>query len=665
MRPRPPKGVLREAIHTLPAGTLVTDVPSNTSAKLPGSIGEAQYRSVIDLLPQAVWIADPEGSVVYCNQYWCEFSGLTLAQTAEHGWVSILHPEDRPRALASWRQAIATGAANRGEYRFRRARDGEYRWHITQGIPLKDASGCVVQRVGIAVDIHSHKANETALEERDRQLHLAVEAARLGTWDYVLKGRRFNTSYRAKAMFGSPPDIELTYESFMAIVHPDDREAVREAYLRATRPNGLSEFEINYRIMRPDGAVRWIVARGKGVFSGAGSQREPVQLTGTVQDITEKKLAEEALRASEGKFRALIEQSSDAIVLLNRGSRVVYASSGTQRMIGYPLDDLLGMNAFELCHPESHAAVRRQMEECLKHPGQPVAGTARIRHKDGTWRVFEGVLTNLLHDPHVRGIVSNYRDITEKVQAEQALRDSEEKFRRAFRLNPDAMSITTLADGLYLDVNDAFLRLTAFTRQDVVGRTSLDVGSWVETEDRSRMVQALKANGHLESMETCFRKKTGEVFFVHLSAELIEIGNVQCVLATSQDITERKFAAEELRRSEEQHRSLIERAPYGICRITAEGRFLLVNPALVRMLGYEIASEVMALDVTTQVYADPEERACLMSHLEQGAEYPPVETRWKRKDGRSIHVRLAGCPIFDGRGRVLHSDVIVELVSRQ
>src|SRR4029077_1978476 len=188
MRPRPPKEVLREAIHTLPAGTLVTDVPSNTSAEVPGSIGEAQYRSVIDELPQAVWIADPEGTVVYCNQYWCEFSGLTLTQTAENGWISILHPEDRPRALTNLRRAVATGAANRGEYRFRRASDGEYRWHTTQGVPLKDASGCVVQRVGIAVDIHSHKANETALEERDRQLHLAVEAARLGTWDYVLKG---------------------------------------------------------------------------------------------------------------------------------------------------------------------------------------------------------------------------------------------------------------------------------------------------------------------------------------------------------------------------------------------------------------------------------------------------------------------------------------------
>ena len=218
---------------------------------------------------------------------------------------------------------------------------------------------------------------------------------------------------------------------------------------------------------------------------------------------------------------------------------------------------------------------------------------------------------------------------------------------------------------MYLDVNDAFLRVTGFAREDVVGRKSLDVGSWVKLEDRSRMVQDLSAHGRVELLETSFRKKNGDIFFVHLSAELIEIGNVQCVLATSQDITESKRVAEELRRSEEQHRSLIERAPYGICRISAQGRFLLVNPALARMLGYETVPELLALDVATQVYEDPAERARLISSLAQdSSRQPPIETHWKRRDGRTITVRLAGRPIYDDQGRLLHSEVFVELVSR-
>lgn len=630
----------------------------------PGALNESTYRDIIEEFPQALWVADTRGTIIYANRLWREFTGLTHEQTVEGGWASLIHPEDRPRALANWRKLIATGESSQGEYRFRRASDGEYLWHLIQTLSLKDANGAVLLRVGIAVDIHAQKASEIALREKDDQLKLAVEAARLGTWDFFLDGHRFSSSYRARAMFGRPPDVELTFEEFVAMLHPDDRNVLQQAYIRAMEPSGLSEFEISYRIMRPDGAVRWIAARGKGVFSGVGSERKPERLTGTVQDITERKLAEEALSASEAKFRALIENSSDAIVLLDANLSFSYSSIGTQRILGYSADDIVGRPALDLCHPESLDALKQLFHECLQNPGKTVAGTARIRHKDGSWRVLEGVLTNLLHEPHVRGIVGNYRDITEEVQAERALRESEEKFRRAFRSNPEAMTITTFADGVYLDVNDAFLRVTGFTREDVVGRKSLHVGSWVETEHRARMVQALTARGRLESMETSFRKKNGEIFQVQLSAELIEIGNIKCVLATSQDVTERARVTEELRRSEEQYRSLIERAPFGICRISAQGRFLLVNPALARMLGYESVSELLALDLATQVYEKPEAREALVSSLAQDpSRQPSIEARWKRRNGQTIPVRLVGTAIRDDQGRLLHSEVFVELIS--
>jgi PAS domain S-box-containing protein len=256
------------------------------------------------------------------------------------------------------------------------------------------------------------------------------------------------------------------------------------------------------------------------------------------------------------------------------------------------------------------------------------------------------------------------QDITDRKTAEEALRDSEEKFRTAFHSNPEAMSITTLANGVYLDVNDAFLRVTGFSREDVMGRKSLHVGSWVDKEDRKLLVQILKSKGRVESMETSFRKKNGDIFLVHLSAELIQIGKHQCVLATSQDVTEHRRVVEELRLSEERYRSLIECAPYGICQITAQGRFLLVNPALVKMLGYENASELLELDLATQVYEDPAERARIISTLTQDiSKAPPIETRWKRQDGRTITVRLAGTPIRDGQGRLLLSEVFVERVA--
>jgi PAS domain S-box-containing protein len=531
MRTRVPKKVLKAVPPAHPAGTLFIDDPANL---------EAEQRSIIEQLPQAMFVADPKGVITYCNQHWFELTGLTCDQTVEKGWTSSLHPEDRPRALANWRKLITTGVPTQAELRFRCADDGDSRWHLFQLLSLKNAGGSVLQQVGIATDIHAQKTTELELRKREDQLNLAIEAGRFGTWDFFLDGHRFSSSYRARAMFGRPPDVELAYEEFVGMLHDEDRITLRQAYNRALEPGGLSDFELSYRITRPDGAVRWIAARGKGVFSGVGSDRKPERLIGTVQDITDRKTAEEALR------------------------------------------------------------------------------------------------------------------------------DSEEKFRTAFHSNPEAMSITTLAEGVYLAVNDAFLRVTGFTREDLMGRKSLHVRSWVEKEDRERLVQILKSKGRVESMETSFRKRNGEIFFVHLSAELIEIGKLQCVLATSQDVTAERRLVEELRLSEEQHRSLIDRAPYGICRISAQGRFLLVNPALARMLGYENSAELLELDLATQVYEDPAERARIISTLTQDmSKAPPIETRWKRKDGRTITVRLAGTPIRDGQGRLLHSEVFVERLAEQ
>jgi PAS domain S-box-containing protein len=657
VRTRITKKLLKTVAAAHPAGTLFIDDPANL---------EAQQSSIIEQLPQAMWVADPKGAITYCNQHWYELTGLNCDQTVEKGWTSSLHSEDRPRALANWRKLVATGVPYQTELRFRRSNHGDYRWHLVQLFSLKNAGGSVLQRVGIATDIHAQKTTELELRKREEQLNLAIEAGRFGTWDFFLDGNRFSSSYRARAMFGRPPDVELSYGEFVSMLHPEDRATLQQAYIRALEPGGLSDFEISYRITRPDGAVRWIAARGKGVFSGVGSERKPERLIGTVQDITEKKLAEEALRASEARLRAIVETEPECVKLLSANGHVLEMNASGLAMIeADSLEQVQGVSLGKIVDPR----YRAQFAELTKQVFQGNPGTLEfeITGLKGTRRWLQTRATALL-DKNGRpsALLGITRDITDQKAVEKALRSSEEKFRTAFHANPEAMTITTLADGVYLDVNDAFLRVTGFTREDVVGRKSFHVGSWVEKQDRKRLVETLKAKGRVESMETTFRKKNGDIFFVHLSAELIEIGKLQCVLATSQDVTEHSRVVEELRISEEQHRSLIDRAPYGICRISAQGRFLLVNPALARMLGYENASELLELDVATQVYEDPAERARIIATLAQDvSKAPPVETRWKRQDGRTITVRLAGTPIRDGQGRLLHSEVFVERVAGQ
>src|SRR5262245_44899801 len=368
-------------------------------------------------------------------------------------------------------------------------------------------------------------------------------------------------------------------------------------------------------------------------------------------------------RLNDATFRALIEQSNDAIVMFDADWNVIYISPGTERILGFKPAEISSGETFSYIHPDDIPRVKAWFDECLANPGKPIASIARIRNKDGSWRTLEGVLTNLLHDPQVRGIVYNYHDITERIEAETALRESEEKFKRTFQSNPNSMSINTLQEGIFLDVNDAFLRTTGFRREDLIGHRSTET-SWVDKEDRSRMLRLLREQGRVEGMETAFRTKSGKVLFSSLSAVIVEIGGVQCVLTTSQDITERKRAAERLRQSEEKYRSLVELAPYGIYRATRDGRLLMVNSALVKMLGYDTAEEVLRLDLQTQIYADPTERERLLARVED-ARGPRVETVWTRKDGSTISVRLAGRLIYGNKNEVLQTEVFVENVTEQ
>ena len=190
MRTRVTKKPLKTVAPSHPAGTLFIDDPANL---------EAQQSSIIEQLPQAMWVADPKGVITYCNQHWYELTGLNCDQAVEKGWTSSLHSEDRPRALANWRKVIATGVPYQTELRFRRANHGDYRWHLVQLFSLKNAGGVVLQRVGIATDIHAQKTTELELRKREEQLNLAIEAGRFGTWDFFLDGNRFSSSFRSVA----------------------------------------------------------------------------------------------------------------------------------------------------------------------------------------------------------------------------------------------------------------------------------------------------------------------------------------------------------------------------------------------------------------------------------------------------------------------------------
>jgi PAS domain S-box-containing protein len=188
------------------------------------------------------------------------------------------------------------------------------------------------------------------------------------------------------------------------------------------------------------------------------------------RDITERKRAEEALQASEQRFRSLIENSWDAVALFAADGTILYSSPSQMRILGYASEHLLGRNALELVCPEDRESVRELLRESLQKPGQGVKAQAQFRHQDGSWRDLEGTFTNLLHEPSVNAIVNNYRDVTARRQAEEERRKLEAQVLHAQKLE----SLGVLAGGIAHDFNNL---LTGILGYASLARMQLPPGS--------------------------------------------------------------------------------------------------------------------------------------------------------------------------------------------
>jgi two-component system, cell cycle sensor histidine kinase and response regulator CckA len=504
------------------------------------SFSQAYYQTLIELSPQIVWMTNADGTATtYCNKYWHEYSGLTLEQIAGTEWRAVLHPEDQERTIAIWYEAVAAGRPFTTEYRLRRAADGEYRWHLAKGLPVKDENGTVVSWMGISVDIHDSKQAQLELAEKSERLRLAESrlSAILETEPECVKLLAPDTTLEymnpaGLAMIQADSLDQVRGKSTMDLLDPEYRPAYKELIRKVLRgESGRFEFEITGL----KGRRVWLETHAVPMVDAQGKVNHVLAVT---RDMTERRAAEQALQASEARFRALIENSGDAIALFSSEIEILYASPTTSKILGYTPEELVGRNGMDLAHPEDVPSIETGLKQIMDKPYGAANLTSRVRHKDGTWRILEGTFTNLLQDPNVRAIVNNYRDVTDRVRAAEALQQSEKRFETAFRSSPLAIGISTLDEGRCLDVNDAFLKMVGYTREEVVGRRAAEIGFWEKVEDRQKMVRQVAETGRVSGLQTTFRTRTGEIRQIEIFAGLIELDNIPCILGITRDVTE-------------------------------------------------------------------------------------------------------------------------------
>ncbi|HTZ18016.1 MAG TPA: PAS domain S-box protein [Dissulfurispiraceae bacterium] len=284
-----------------------------------------------------------------------------------------------------------------------------------------------------------------------------------------------------------------------------------------------------------------------------GLRNEFGELADSFNDMAgELKANMKKLSDSEIRYRMLFESAGDAIFIIdaegsNRG-RIIAANKAASEIHGYSADEIIGMNIGDLDTPESANGVPERIEKMLR--GEWLKEEVSHRRKDGTIFPVE-ISAGLLELDGRKYILAFDRDITARKQAEEALRQSEEKFSKAFRASPDWITISMIDDGRYIEVNDAFEQISGYRRDEVIGRTAIELGIWVDPKERQEIVEAMKRDGVLRNREVHFRTKSGTVLTMLRSSDIIDYGETRCMISVTRDITERRNAEIMMQRAEQ------------------------------------------------------------------------------------------------------------------
>src|SRR5258706_4763108 len=260
---------------------------------------EDRNRLIIDTIPTMAWSLRPDGVVDFLNQRWMDYTGLSLEQYVKDP-TGPIHPEDIPRVIERWLVEMAVGEAYEEEMRLRRA-DGEYRWFLVRTAPLRDEQGDLVKWYGVSTDIEDLKRAEAALKESQRRLEEAQRIAHVGHWDRDLETRRITWSDEIYRILGLPlQERDSPRTEWLEVVHPEDKPRLSLSIEELER--GIRRLDVEFRIVRPNGEVRFLHSQGDVIRDERG---RPLRRFGTAQDITERKRAEEQLKATTEQLRAL------------------------------------------------------------------------------------------------------------------------------------------------------------------------------------------------------------------------------------------------------------------------------------------------------------------------------------------------------------------------
>ncbi len=512
-------------------------------------------------------------------------------------------------------------------------------------------------------DVTERKRAEEALRESERQLanlfrNLQGMAYRClndedWTMEFVSQGCLELTGYQSADLLFNR---KLSYKD---IVYPEDRDYVRREIQRTL---ALGEpYRLQYRIVAADGEVKWVWEQGRRIQTDGRDLLE-----GFIADMTDRVKAEEALKESERQMATLLSnlQGMAYRCANDKEWTMEFASQGCLALTGYDPADLIRNSKIayeEIIHPQDRAHVWHVVQEALERD-LPFQINYRIVTAAGeekwVWEQGRRVVTH--GKEFLEGFIT---DMTDRTRAEEALRESEHRFRTAFLTSPDSVNINRLSDGVYVTVNEGFTAITGYSAEEALGQSARSLNIWADIGDQERLVALLRQDGQVRNMEAKFLLKDGRVKTCLMSAALINLQDEPHIISISRDISELIEARNAVEQSEKRYRLLLEKAPLGVLTMNADGSIAELNAKFLEIV--DAPSEEAVRDMN--LLADPglveAGIACRFQQcLEEGVT-GIFESSYTSAWGKSAYLRYHLQPIRSAGGDINGVQAIVEDIS--
>ncbi len=418
--------------------------------------------------------------------------------------------------------------------------------------------------------------------------------------------------------------------------------------------SGLADEEIAIQTVQ-NGAQDYIV---KSVGSLAA-------LAHSVRYAVERQQAQQELRESENKFRSVVECSPDIIFTVDSQLRIQFIN---RVPAGLTVEEALGTSCLAYVPPEHHATVQNAVRQVFK-TGQPGWYEIKTRGPNNAPAWYSTRLARLTREPQEPQVLLITEDITDRKQAEDALQQTEEKYARLFNKSATPAALGQLSTGVFVDVNEAFEKLSGYSRQEIIGKTGPEVGL-ITPETRAYVLTRLERQDTLTEREWNVRTKGGEERVALVNTGVVELGGQKYILSTIQDITGRKQAEEKLREREQQLQTIFDLLPVGVSRLNAHRQIIEANRALEEILGLSQVN-MQHSEYTRRKYLRGDGTELAFEELPSFQAVRENQTIYNtpvgvvKEDGQTIWTSVSAAPLPDGGVLVVTSDLTAQKQAEQ